>query len=64
MMPSAKARVQLLAGIFSTGLALFSAVSLAGRIRLVDILTLFFGGFAAGVSLAYAIRNWRDRRRS
>jgi hypothetical protein len=60
--PSAKARVQLLAGILSTGVALLSAVSLRDRIRLVDILTLFFGGFAAGVSLLSAVRNWRERR--
>jgi hypothetical protein len=61
-MPSAKARVQLLAGVLSVAVALFSAVSLADRIRMVDILTLFFGGFAAGVSLTSAVRSWRERR--
>jgi len=34
---------------------------MVGRIRLVDVLTLFFGGFGVGVVTAIFIRDWKGK---
>jgi hypothetical protein len=54
-----KAALQLVAALFSTGLAVFSAAQMVDHVRRVDILLLFAGGFAAGVTLVTAIRALR-----
>lgn len=50
---------ELLIAILGLCLAAFSAWSMKDRVRLVDIITLFFGGVAAGVSLGSAIAKHR-----
>jgi len=35
---------------------------MVGRIRLVDVLTLFFGGFGVGMTTVAFIRDWREKK--
>ena len=59
-MPSPKSpKRELIIAILGLGLAAFSAWSMKDRVRLVDIVTLFAGGVAAGVSLGTAIAKHR-----
>ena len=59
-MPSAKSpKRELIIAFLGLGLAAFSAWSMKDRVRLVDILTLFVGGVAAGISLGIAITKHR-----
>lgn len=48
-------------GIFATLLGILAtvlgAIQMVGRIRLVDILLLFFGGFGAGAGMVRLILN-------
>ncbi len=64
MTESAKRRLKLIGAVVTVAVALIAALSMVGRVRLVDVLILFFGGFAAGASLVGYIRQRRagDRR--
>ena len=42
-------------GVLSLGVAALAASRLAGQVRLVDVMTLFGSGFAAGAGLIGAI---------
>lgn len=55
-----KQKMQILGTVLSIGVALTGALSATDRIRLVDILSLFFGGFGAGVSLVSLIKSLKD----
>ena len=46
-----KLALRIVASIVSVGIGLLSALQMQGRVRMVDILTLFAAGMAAGVSL-------------
>ena len=59
-MPTPKSsKRELLIAILGLAIAATSAWSMKDRVRLVDIITLFFGGVAAGVSLGIAIARHR-----
>ena len=59
-MPSSKSpKRELIIAILGLCLAAFSAWQMKDRVRLVDLITLFFGGVAAGVSLGSAIAKHR-----
>lgn len=53
MLQSRSARI--IVATLGIAVAAVSAFSMIGEVRLVDILLLFFGGFAAGASLVAAI---------
>ncbi len=59
-----KKRIGLIATIFCVAVAALDAVLMADRLRLVDILTLFFGGFGAGAGMVKAIIDYRAHRKS
>jgi hypothetical protein len=46
-------------GIF---VAVIGAYQMIGKIRVVDIITLFFGGFGAGVGLVKTILDYRKNK--
>ena len=50
---------ELIVALLGLCLAAFSAWQMKDRVRLVDIITLFFGGVAAGVALGSAITKHR-----
>ena len=52
--------IYLLAGLIA---ALGGALESMGRVRLVDVLTLFFGGFGAGAGLTKTIADMRKAKR-
>ena len=52
----------LFATIVSIGLSVSTAVSMAPRVRTVDILSIFAGGFASGVSLISLVVAYRYAR--
>lgn len=52
-------RKELIVALVGLAVALMSAWGMVDRVRLVDILTLFFGGLAAGVALGSAIAKVR-----
>lgn len=56
-------RLQLIGAVLSVIVALAAALSMRDRVRLVDIVALFAGGMGAGVTVAMAAREVRDRRR-
>jgi hypothetical protein len=56
-------KVLRIIGFFlSVAVAALSAYNMMGRIRLVDVLTLFFGGFGVGVTTAIFIRDWKEKK--
>ncbi len=55
-------RLSLIAAIIGAMVAVFSAVQMIGSIRVVDILTLFFGGFSAGAGLIKLIMDYRIKK--
>jgi len=57
-----KARLALAGAIVAGVAALFSALQMQGRVRTVDILTLFAGGFGAGVGVVGAVVEWKRAR--
>ncbi len=63
MTESGKRRLRLIQMVLTMAVALIAALSMVGRVRLVDVLILFFGGFAADASLVGYIRQRvRERR--
>jgi len=59
-----RAMLSLIGAAAAAVAALLSALQMQGRVRTVDILTLFAGGFGAGVgivSAAVGIRHARER---
>ena len=48
----------------SAAVALVSALQLVGEVRLVHVITLFFGGFGSGAGLVGALAARRAARRS
>lgn len=50
--------------VVSLGVAALAASRLVGQVRLVDVMTLFGSGFAAGAGLVGAIIRRRYERRS
>lgn len=55
-----KQKMQIIGTALSIGIALMGALSASERLRLVDILTLFFGGFGAGVSFISLIKSLKE----
>ena len=51
----ARMRFTLSATVLSVVIALLGALAMVDRVRLVDILALFFGGFGAGAGLVASI---------
>ena len=49
--------------VICTVSAFLNALLLTDRIRLVDILTLFFGGFGAGAGVVKTVLDIRSRRK-
>jgi len=58
-----KKRLPVFGTILAVVMALVSAFSNYGRIRLVDILLLFFGGFGAGAGMLNSIAALRHRKK-
>lgn len=54
-------RLQVVAGVISALLAVFAALEMRSRVRLVDIVALFAGGMGTGASIAQLAREARDR---
>jgi hypothetical protein len=54
----------LVIAVLSCGLAVLTASRMVGQVRLVDVMTLFGTGFAAGAGLIGAILRRRLARRS
>ena len=48
----------------SLTVAVASAASMVGKLRAVDVVALFAGGFGSGVAAAGFFRELRDRRRA
>ena len=61
--PRVVARLTALATLASTAVALLGALAMSDRVRLVDIILLFFGGFGAGAGLASLLVQRRRYRR-
>ena len=57
-----KGRAGLFVAVISCGIAVLAASKLVGQIRVVDVLTLFGAGFAAGGGLVAAIIRRRKPR--
>lgn len=57
-----KQKMQIVGTVLSITVALTGALSAQDRIRLVDILTLFFGGFGAGVSFISLIKSLKENK--
>ena len=53
--PQARIRLTLFATIASTAIALLGALAMVDRVRVVDVLALFFGGFGAGAGLVASV---------
>jgi len=60
--PQVRTRLTMLATLVSTAIALLGALAMIDRVRLVDVLALFFGGFGAGAGLAASIVQHRKLR--
>lgn len=56
-----RVRLQFVGALLSLAVAFMAALGMRDRVRMVDILTLFAGGMGAGVTIAQAARDWRDR---
>jgi hypothetical protein len=54
-----RVRLSLIGALAAAVAALMSALQMQGRVRTVDILTLFAGGFAAGVCVVGAVVEMR-----
>lgn len=57
-----KENAGLVVAVIACGVAVLAASKLVGLIRLVDVMTLFGAGFAAGAGLIGAIIRRRQRR--
>ena len=57
-----RARLSLAGAVLAAVAALMSALQMQGRVRNVDILTLFAGGFASGAGLVGAVVGMRRAR--
>ena len=59
-----RAALGVVAAVMGLAVGLLNAMQLSGRIRMVDILTLFASGVAAGAGLVKAMIDLRQSRRS
>ncbi len=59
-----KKRIGLISAIACLAVAALGAAQMLDRIRLVDILTLFVGGFGAGAGMVKAIIDFRAQRKA
>ena len=55
-------RLSLIAAVIGILAALLGVIQMIDRIRVVDILLLFFGGFGAGAGLIKAIMEYRIKK--
>jgi hypothetical protein len=55
-------RLGLMAAMIGISAALLGALQSIDRMRVVDILMLFFGGFGAGAGLVKAVLDYRQRK--
>lgn len=58
-----KTKLKLFSSVVLILSAIISAFTLVGEVRLVIILTLFFGGFGAGATFALFIRDLKTERK-
>jgi hypothetical protein len=61
--PRVAGRLATLGTIASFALALIGALAMSDRVRLVDIISLFFGGVGAGAGLVVVVGQRRRQRR-
>ena len=59
-----KKHIPLIFSIIVIVAGIFNALALMDRVRLVDILTLFFTGFGAGAGLVKTVLDFREGRRT
>ena len=57
-------RLDLMGTALAIFIAFFGAYQMIGKIRTVDIIILFFGGFGAGVGLLKTILDYRKGKTS
>ncbi|MCX6122749.1 MAG: hypothetical protein NTX44_14150 [Ignavibacteriales bacterium] len=55
-------RLSLIAAVIGVLAAILGVIQMIDRIRVVDILLLFFGGFGAGAGLIKAIMDYRMKK--
>ena len=55
-------RLSLIAAVVGLLAALLGVIQMIDRIRVVDVLLLFFGGFGAGAGLIKAIMDYRMKK--
>jgi hypothetical protein len=55
-------RLDLLGIALAIFIAFFGAYQMIGKIRTVDIITLFFGGFGAGAGMVKLILDYRKQK--
>jgi hypothetical protein len=60
--PRAALRLTTIATAISAVIGLLGALQMRDRVRLVDILSLFFGGAGAGAGVVAAVVQWRTRQ--
>lgn|GEM_PF-1558650 len=60
--PPRRAILELVGAIIGTIVALLTALALIGKVRAVDVVALFAGGFAAGAGLVGALTKFRAAR--
>lgn len=58
-----KKRIGLIGAICGIIVAVLGAVQMADRLRLVDIITLFVGGFGAGAGMVKTIIDYKNSRK-
>lgn len=61
--PEKSPRKELIVAIIGVAVALLGTSALLGKVRAVDILTIFAGGFTAGGALVGAVVKFRAARR-
>ena len=55
--------LELIGAIIGVAIAAFGAAALIGKVRAVDVVALFAGGFAAGAGFVGALTKYRAARR-
>lgn len=56
--------LELIGAIIGVAIAAFGAAALVGKVRAVDVVALFAGGFASGAGLVGALHKFRAARKA